>query len=156
MGINTRDWVDSTHDWDYWRALVNAALSLRATKAMELIIIVIIFEELNLICVGQPCSFNNTCLKLNIDNKNCKMRYRCFGRHIGDFFLLFFVEPILYFFLASNLNVIQPGFCNGAPLWIERVIEGLLPVMKTSCTNPSTTEISYIIITYLFYVTTAH
>ena len=29
MGINTRNCVDSFHDRDYWRALVNAALNLR-------------------------------------------------------------------------------------------------------------------------------
>jgi hypothetical protein len=27
--INTRNWVDSVEDRDYWRVLVNAALSLR-------------------------------------------------------------------------------------------------------------------------------
>ena len=29
--INTRNWVDSTQDKDYWRALVNAALNLRVS-----------------------------------------------------------------------------------------------------------------------------
>ena len=29
MGINTRNWVDSAKDMDYWRVLVNAALYLR-------------------------------------------------------------------------------------------------------------------------------
>ena len=29
IGNNTRNWVDSVQDWDYWRALVNAALNLR-------------------------------------------------------------------------------------------------------------------------------
>ena len=29
IGINRRNWVDSAQDWDYWRALVNAALNLR-------------------------------------------------------------------------------------------------------------------------------
>ena len=29
IGINTRNWVDSAQDTDYWRALVNAALNLR-------------------------------------------------------------------------------------------------------------------------------
>ena len=28
-GINTRHWVDSAQDKDYWKALVNAALNLR-------------------------------------------------------------------------------------------------------------------------------
>ena len=29
IGINTRNWVDSAQDGDYWIALVNAALNLR-------------------------------------------------------------------------------------------------------------------------------
>ena len=29
IGINTRNWVDTAQDIDYWRALVNAALNLR-------------------------------------------------------------------------------------------------------------------------------
>ena len=28
IDINTNNWFDSTHDRDYWRALVNAALNL--------------------------------------------------------------------------------------------------------------------------------
>ena len=31
MGINTRNWVDSAQDRDYWRALVNWALNLRVS-----------------------------------------------------------------------------------------------------------------------------
>jgi hypothetical protein len=34
--INTRNWVDSAQDMDYWRALVFAALNLMAPEAMEL------------------------------------------------------------------------------------------------------------------------
>ena len=30
-GINTRSWVDSSQDRDYWRALVNVALNLRVS-----------------------------------------------------------------------------------------------------------------------------
>ena len=29
LGISTRNWVDSSQDRGYWRALVNAALNLR-------------------------------------------------------------------------------------------------------------------------------
>ena len=31
IGINASNWVDSTEDLDYWRALVNTALNLRVT-----------------------------------------------------------------------------------------------------------------------------
>ena len=37
MGINTRNWVDSAEDRDYWRALVNQILNLRVPYAMELV-----------------------------------------------------------------------------------------------------------------------
>ena len=36
IGINTRNWVDSAEDNDYWRALVNAALNLQISKAIKL------------------------------------------------------------------------------------------------------------------------
>jgi hypothetical protein len=29
IGINTRNWIDSAQDKDYWRVIVNAALNLR-------------------------------------------------------------------------------------------------------------------------------
>jgi hypothetical protein len=28
ISINSRNWVDSAQDWDYWRVLVTAALNL--------------------------------------------------------------------------------------------------------------------------------
>ena len=37
IGINIRNWVDSTHVRDYWRALVNSALNLRVPQTMELV-----------------------------------------------------------------------------------------------------------------------
>ena len=38
IGINTRNWVDSAQDKDYWKALENATLNLRIPYAMELVI----------------------------------------------------------------------------------------------------------------------
>ena len=35
--IDTRNWVDSAKDRNYWRVLVKAALNLRVRKAMELV-----------------------------------------------------------------------------------------------------------------------
>ena len=29
IGVNMRNWIDSAHDRDYWRTLVNAALYLQ-------------------------------------------------------------------------------------------------------------------------------
>ena len=37
IGINAGNWVDSTKDMVYWRALVNEALNLRVPFAMELV-----------------------------------------------------------------------------------------------------------------------
>ena len=37
IGINTKNWVDSSQDRDYWRALENAALNLQVPYAMELV-----------------------------------------------------------------------------------------------------------------------
>ena len=38
IGNNAGNWVDSARDRNYWRALVNAVLSLRVSYAMELVI----------------------------------------------------------------------------------------------------------------------
>ena len=37
IGANTKIWVDWSQDRDYWKALVNAALNLRVSYAMELV-----------------------------------------------------------------------------------------------------------------------
>ena len=41
IGINAGNWVDSAQDRDYWRALVNTALTLRVPQAMELVLMCI-------------------------------------------------------------------------------------------------------------------
>ena len=38
--MNTRNWVDSVKDRDYWRTLVNTALKIRVPQIMELIKII--------------------------------------------------------------------------------------------------------------------
>ena len=35
--VNTRNWVDSAQDRNYWRALENATLNLRVSNAMKLV-----------------------------------------------------------------------------------------------------------------------
>ena len=37
IGINTRNWVYSALNRDYWRTLVNAALNFRVSYAMEFV-----------------------------------------------------------------------------------------------------------------------
>ena len=37
IGINAGNWVDSAQDRNDWRALVSAALNLRAPQPMELV-----------------------------------------------------------------------------------------------------------------------
>ena len=37
IGKNTRNWVDSTQDWDYWRDIVNTELNLQVPIAMQLV-----------------------------------------------------------------------------------------------------------------------
>ena len=37
VGMNAGNLVDSGHDRNYWRALVNATLNLRVPQAMELV-----------------------------------------------------------------------------------------------------------------------
>ena len=39
IGVSVRSWIDSAPDRDYWRALVNAALNLQVSYAMELVFI---------------------------------------------------------------------------------------------------------------------
>ena len=39
IGINTRNWVDSAQDRDYWRVLVNLTLNLWVSYAMELLVV---------------------------------------------------------------------------------------------------------------------
>jgi hypothetical protein len=34
IGINTRNWIDSAQDRDYWRALLNGTLNFRVPYAI--------------------------------------------------------------------------------------------------------------------------
>ena len=47
IGINTRDWVDSFQDRDYWRALVNAELNLGFHKPWSQLIGLMISLRIN-------------------------------------------------------------------------------------------------------------
>ena len=37
IGVDTRNWVESDQETDYWISLLNAALNLRVQQAMELV-----------------------------------------------------------------------------------------------------------------------
>ena len=37
IGVNTRNWVDSAQDRDYWRVHVNTTMNPRVSQAMELV-----------------------------------------------------------------------------------------------------------------------
>ena len=37
VGINTRNWVVSAQDRDYWSVLVNVALNFRVSQSIELV-----------------------------------------------------------------------------------------------------------------------
>ena len=37
IGVNTRNWTDLAQNRDYWRALVNEALHLRISEALEFV-----------------------------------------------------------------------------------------------------------------------
>ena len=50
LDINTRNWVDSAQDMDYWRVLVNAALKLRVLYAMDLVYLIKYLQCLAMIC----------------------------------------------------------------------------------------------------------
>ena len=38
MGVDTRNWIDSAQERDFWRVLVNAALNLQVPLGMKLVI----------------------------------------------------------------------------------------------------------------------
>ena len=43
IGIIAGNWVDAAQNKEYWRALLNAALNLRVSKAMELVNVLLTF-----------------------------------------------------------------------------------------------------------------
>ena len=48
IGVNTRNLIISAQDTDYWRTLVNAALNLLVSSAMELVCLIIHVNMRNL------------------------------------------------------------------------------------------------------------
>ena len=45
IGFNKRNWIDSAQDMNYWNGIVNAALNLRAPKAMKLVMSSVAIEK---------------------------------------------------------------------------------------------------------------
>ena len=80
IGINTRNWVDSAQDRDYWRVLLDAALNLQVPYDMEIVngftafvmfmmfLLVKSYDDNILLC-GYDCVLLNDFLKYFVENR---------------------------------------------------------------------------------------
>ena len=88
IGINTRNWVDSAQDRDYWKTFVNASLKLQVPFVMELVML-FVSRSLNLL--------KRTCISSEFSG-----RFQLFRSLVSNIFFASQILQNLYYFSSYS------------------------------------------------------